>query len=291
MQKLAIDAHLGCPNRDGTIAHGGCTFCLDKAFSPAYKEQPSSITQQIDSALHFHAARRRTADTYLAYFQTGTNTYASVDRLKEIYIEALAHPAIKGIIVGTRPDCITSEKLDLLEHLSHSKYVAVEYGIESTNDDTLRHINRHHTFVTAQRAIALTRERGIDVGVHLILGLPFDDHAHILESILKINSLGINYIKFHQLQIYRGTAIATEWLDHPERFSLYNSLNAESYADLLVDILRHLNSDIAVDRFVSTAPHNLVLHSPLGGIRPDTMRSMVIERLTALNAQQGDALR
>ena len=290
VQKLAIDANMSCPNRDGTLGSGGCTFCLNEAFSPAYCKHSTNITEQIERGIAFHRSRRRTAERYLAYFQTGSNTFAPIDTLRNIYCEALDNPNISGIIIGTRPDCINSEILDLLEHIANDKYVAVEYGIESVYDTTLERVNRGHDFAAAQHAVTLTRERGIDVGAHFILGLPGESKTDIIDATAKINTLGINSIKFHQLQIYRNTHIEREFRDHPEDFLFGNGLTAEQYASLIVDILRRLDPTIAVERFVSQAPRNLISHSPFGGIRPDKIATMVVEEMLRLGATQGDMI-
>lgn len=288
VQKLSIDARLSCPNRDGTLSFGGCTFCLNDAFSPTYCRTARSITKQIDLGIEFHQRRRRTADRYIAYFQAGTNTHAPVEQLEKLYIEALSHPAISGIIIGTRPDCITSEKLDLLEHLAHNKYVAVEYGIESVYDSTLRRINRHHDFATAREAVRQTKARNIDCGAHFILGLPGESRDDIVEATAEINALGIDTIKFHQLQIYRSTAIATEWHNHPGEFLFGDNFGVEEYVELLIDILRRLDPDIAIERIASSSPHHLTEYSPLGGIRPDALRRRLVERMAERNIYQGD---
>ncbi len=288
VQKLAIDAGLSCPNRDGTIGFGGCTFCLGEAFSPAYCRETTSITEQIERALRFHSARDRRADAYLAYFQSNTNTHADTAHLERLYNEALSHPAISGIIIGTRPDCITSEILQLLAHIAQSKYVAVEYGIESVYDATLTHVNRGHDFAQAVDAIAQTKAAGIDVGAHFILGLPNETTNDILAGIHHINALGIDFIKFHQLQIYRNTAMEREWREHPERFLFGTQSSTEDYADLLIEIIRHLDPRIAIERLASQAPRNLIAHSPLKGIRPHELRDIVVNRMLAENLRQGD---
>ena len=288
VQKLAIDAGLSCPNRDGTIGFGGCTFCLGEAFSPAYCREATSITEQIERALRFHSARDRRADAYLAYFQSNTNTHADTAHLERLYNEALSHPAISGIIIGTRPDCITSEILQLLEHIAQSKYVAVEYGIESVYDATLTHVNRGHNFAQAVNAVAQTKAAGIDVGAHFILGLPNETTNDILAGIHHINALGIDFIKFHQLQIYRNTAMEREWRERPERFLFGTENSTEEYADLLVEIIRRLDPRIAIERLASQAPRNLILHSPLKGIRPHELRDMVVNRMLTENLRQGD---
>lgn len=289
IQKLAIDAAMSCPNRDGTIAHGGCTFCLNEAFSPSYCRTSQSITEQIDRGIDFHLRRGRSAQHYIAYFQSGTNTHANIDRLRSLYSEAISHPKISGIIVGTRPDCVCSEILDLLADISTYKYTAIEYGIESTSNTTLSHVNRGHTFADAERAVALTRERNIDVGAHFILGLPNESTKHMIEQTSKINSLGLNFIKFHQLQIYRSTPMAEEWATHPERF-LLNNITVDEYISLIVEIIRRLNPTIAIERFASMAPRHLLIHSPLGGSSIDTLRKLLLAQLAATGASQGDLL-
>lgn len=288
VQKLAIDAGLSCPNRDGTIGFGGCTFCLGEAFSPAYCRETTSITEQIERALRFHSARDRRADAYLAYFQSNTNTHADTAYLERLYNEALSHPAISGIIIGTRPDCITSEILQLLVHIAQSKYVAVEYGIESVYDTTLNHVNRGHNFAQAVDAVTQTKAAGIDVGAHFILGLPNETTNDILAGLHHINALGIDFIKFHQLQIYRNTAMEREWREHPERFLFGTQSSTEEYADLLIEIIRRLDPRIAIERLASQAPRNLIAHSPLKGIRPHELRDMVVNRMLTENLRQGD---
>ena len=288
VQKLSIDAGFSCPNRDGKVGYNGCTFCLGEAFSPSYCREASTITQQIERALRFHSARDRRADYYLAYFQSNTNTYADVEHLEKLYFEALSHPAISGIIIGTRPDCITSDILQLLEQIAQSKYVAVEYGIESVYDATLSHVNRGHDFSAAINAVTQTKATGIDVGAHFILGLPNETTADIINGIHQINALGIDFIKFHQLQIYRNTPLEREWREHPERFMFSHDFDAEAYATLLVEIIRRLDPRIAIERLASQAPRNLIAHSPLGGIRPHELREMVIAKMTGQNLRQGD---
>lgn len=290
VQKLAIDVAMGCPNRDGSIARGGCTFCLGEAFSPSYCRNTDNISQQIDRAIEFHHQRRRSRDIYIAYFQAGTNTYAPIETLERVYSEALNHPAISGIIIGTRPDCIDSEKLDLLEYLSHEHYIAVEYGVESVYDTTLRRINRGHEFATAATSIEATRRRGITTGAHFILGLPGESSEDIVAGMDKINALELDTIKFHQLQIYRNTAIAEEWHKHPEEFLLSRSGAYERYVELIIEIVRHLDPRTAIDRFVTTAPHRLLVESPFAGLRPDAIRDTIISRMLSRGLHQGDLL-
>ena len=288
IQKLAIDAGLSCPNRDGRVGIKGCTFCLNEAFSPSYCRECNSLAMQLDRAIEFHLSRNRKADHYIAYMQSGSNTYASCDRLRKIYNEILDYPNISGLIIGTRPDCISSEILDILEDLSHKTYIAIEYGIESVYDTTLTHVNRGHTFQCAIDAIAASKARGLDVGGHFILGLPNESHDDIIAGIGKINALGLDFIKFHQLQIYRSTALEREYIDHPERFIFTADYTPADYITLLCNIIRRLDPAIAIERLSSIAPQHLLYHSPLKGIRPDQLRGGLIRAMHTLNATQGD---
>ena len=290
IQKLALDAGLSCPNRDGRVGYKGCTFCLNEAFSPSYCRECNSLSEQLERAIQFHLSRNRKGEHYIAYLQSGSNTYASSDKLRQIYSEILSHPNISGLIIGTRPDCINSEILDILEELSHSTYIAIEYGIESVYDTTLAHVNRGHDFQSAIDAVTQTKARGIDVGAHFILGLPNESHSDIVSGVSKINNLDIDFIKFHQLQIYRGTTLEREYTNHPERFIFASNYNTYDYIALLCDIIRHLKPSIAIERLISLAPRHLLLSSPLGGIKADEIRHRVIAHLNALGAQQGDLL-
>ena len=291
VQKLSIEASMSCPNRDGRIAHGGCTFCLNEAFSPAYCREAKSITEQIEQGIKFHAVRHRHGDRYLAYFQSGSNTYNSIGNLERLYNEALSHPAISGIIIGTRPDCISSEILDLLEYFSTRNFVCIEYGIESTKEETLKHINRGHSYAQAQQAVALTRERGIECGAHLILGLHNESREEIIAHTTQLNTLDLQSIKLHQLQIYRNTPMAKEWTEHPERFLFADTISTEEYASLIIEFLRHLKSSIAIERMASVAPRHLLLHSPLRGVRPDRLRELIIKQMRTMGDTQGDLIR
>ena len=273
MQKVTINAGFSCPNRDGKISTGGCTFCDNAAFTPSYCDSAKSITQQIDEGIEFHRKRYRTAQQYLAYFQSFSNTYAPLERLRECYDEALAHPNIAGIVVGTRPDCVDEQKLDYFAELSRKKYVTIEYGVESCYDETLRRINRGHDFATAERAIRMTAERGIHCGAHFILGLPGQSEVELTT------------VKFHQLQLFRGTALAREWDEHPERFRFWT---IEEYLDLFVEILRRLRPDIVVERFAGEAPPRYHHTEGWGLVRNEQLLAMLDKRLEQRGVHQGD---
>lgn len=285
VQKVAINAGFTCPNRNGKVGFGGCTFCNNEAFTPSYCQPSKSITQQIEEGIEFHRRRYRTASRYLAYFQSFSNTYAPLDVLRERYLEALSHPEVVGVVVGTRPDCVNEEILDFFAELAKEYYVTIEYGVESTYDDTLKAINRGHDFECACRAVEMTAERGIAVGAHFVLGLPGESDEMILEQVERINALPLTTIKFHQLQVFKGTAMEREYDEHPERFRFWE---LEEYLDLFTEILRRLRPDIVVERFASEAPPRYHYGRNWGLVRNETLWNMLEKRLTERNAYQGE---
>lgn len=283
LQRLALDGGFTCPNRDGKVGTGGCTFCDNKAFHPAYT-QGKSITQQIEAGIAFHTQRGRKADGYLAYFQAFSNTYAPLEVLRARYEEALSHPAVKGIVTGTRPDCVDDAKLDYLAELKRQgSIVEVEYGIESVYDATLERVNRGHSFACTKDAIAETARRGIPVGGHIIIGLPGETREMILGEASKLNSLPISSLKFHQLQILKGTAMETEFKEHPAEFL---RLGPEEYIDLLADFLERLRPDIAIGRIVSSVPPSFT-DAPWGLLKQEELLKRLEKRLEERNACQG----
>lgn len=288
VQKLSVDAGFTCPNRDGTIAEGGCTFCVNGAFTPSYCTPAKSIAQQIGEGIEFHRRRYRHASRYLVYFQSFTNTYAPPARLRELYGQALAHPEVAGIVVGTRPDCVDEAKLDLLAELARTHYVALEYGIESTSDATLRAVNRGHDFAAAERAVRMTAERGLPVGAHFILGLPGESDAMLLAQTDRINALPLTTVKFHQLQIFRGTAMAAEYDADPGRFRFWT---LDEYIALFAEILRRLRPDLVVERFASEAPPRYHYGPNWGLVRNERLWALLEKRLEETDAWQGELYR
>lgn len=287
VQKVAVNAGFTCPNRDGKVGTGGCTFCNNGAFTPSYCQPSKSVTQQIEEGIEFHRNRYRTASRYLAYFQSFSNTYAPLERLQELYDEALVHPEVAGIVVGTRPDCVDEEKLDYFASLAQKrgKYVTIEYGIESVNDRTLQAINRGHDFATARRAVEMTAERGLHVGAHFILGLPGESDEELIAQTEIINSLPLTTIKFHQLQVFAGTTMAEQYDHNPEQFRFWE---VDEYIDLFIEILRRLRPDIVVERFASEAPPRYHYGRNWGLIRNETLLAMFEKRLRERGAYQGE---
>ena len=274
--KLPIDAGFSCPNRDGTVGTGGCTYCLNSAFVPRYCSSEKDILQQIEDGIEFHRQRGRESKSYLAYFQAFSNTHAPLDKLRELYEAALSHPKIKGLIIGTRPDCVDEEKLDYLNTLNQEHFISIEYGIESCYDPTLRRINRGHDFATAQQAVTQTASRGIHTGAHFIIGLPGETPEDWLNGISLINQMPLNSIKFHQLQIIKGTAMEREFQEHPEDFCC---LNMDEYIDLMVDIIARLRADIVIERFAAEVPPKYLCNNPWKLQRYDVILQRIRQRL------------
>lgn len=272
-QKLVVDAGFTCP-------HGRCTFCDNAAFHPSYSVPSKSITQQIDEGIAFHAARGRTQGPYLAYFQSFSNTFASLDRLKAVYGEALAHPAVEGLVIGTRPDCVDAEKLDYIASLG---CVRMEYGIESCRDETLRRVHRGHDFACTERAVRETAARGIPVGGHWILGLPGETRETLLEDVAHINALPLDMVKFHQLQILKGTPMAAEFAERPGDFVRWS---LPEYIDLLAGLIERLRPDIAVGRLAASVPPRY-LAVPGWGVKATALSALLKARLRERDTWQG----
>ena len=245
VQKITIDAGFTCPNRDGTCGKGGCTFCNNKAFIPSYNHPEKSLRDQILQGMAFHKLRYRKATQYLAYFQAYSNTYAPLHELKALYEQALEIPGIIGIVVGTRPDCVDGEKLDFFQELSKRCYLVVEYGIESVFNRTLERVNRGHDVQTSLRAIQETAQRGIRVGGHMIVGLPGESRGDFLEAVDLLSTWPLSNIKFHQLQLIKGTVMAREYEESPDDFEEFTM---ESYLQLMMEMLERLNPAFIVER-------------------------------------------
>lgn len=284
LQKIVLDAGFTCPNRDGKVGTGGCTYCNNAAFHPSYSTAGKSLHQQMDEGIEFHKVRYRTTEHYLAYFQSFSNTYAPLERLKELYEEALSHPQVVGIVIGTRPDCVDEEKLDYLASLARSHVVVVEYGIESCYDGTLARINRGHDFETARRAVMMSAERGLDVGAHFILGLPGETRRMMLDSCSMINSLPLRSVKFHQLQIVRGTRMEKEYEQHPEQFERFS---LDGYIDFFTDMLERLRPDLCIERFAGEVPPRFVNETPWGLIRNVELLRLLDNHLEERRTWQG----
>ncbi|MDL2222768.1 TIGR01212 family radical SAM protein [Bacteroidales bacterium OttesenSCG-928-M11] len=262
VQKISINAGFSCPNRDGTKGVGGCSYCNNRAFSPQYTATSKSVTQQLEEGILFFA-RKYTNLKYIAYFQSYTNTYGTTNELLSLYNEALSYPGVVGLIIGTRPDCMPDSLLTELEKIAKKHFLLIEYGIESTNNDTLVRINRGHTYEEAADTIRRTHNRGIYTGAHLILGLPGENKECILGHADRLSELPLTTLKLHQLQLIRGTKMSLEYEQRPDQFHLYS---VEEYIDLCIEFMDRLDPKIIIDRFVSQSPKELLI-APAWGIK------------------------
>lgn len=280
VQKISIDAGFSCPNRDGHISHGGCTFCDNRTFNPSYCQPSKSITEQITEGKEFF--RHKYPDMkYLAYFQAFSNTYATLDTLQRRYEEALSAEDVVGIVIGTRPDCVSDEILNYLESLNRQTFMIVEYGIESVSDDTLRRVNRGHNFECSRRAIIETHNRGILTGAHIILGLPGESAEDNVRQADIISALPIDILKLHQLQIIRGTQLAAEYERQP--FNLYT---ADEYIDLCRRYIERLRPDMVLERFVSQSPKELLV-APKWGLKNYEFANRFVNYMKRMDSWQG----
>ena len=295
VQKISIDAGFSCPNRDGKISTGGCSFCRNDAFNPSYCKPEKSIRQQIEEGIEFHQRRYRRAKLYLAYFQAYSNTYKPIDELERLYREALSVPGIIGIIIGTRPDCITSEILEMLKTLSYQRSaypsyqqsaypIIIELGIESVYDSTLQRVNRGHDFATARNAIELVHSYGFHCGGHFIFGLPGETRDMMLHAADVISELPLTTVKFHQLQIFKDTKMADEYLANPDDFHLFT---LEDYIEFVIDFIERLNPNIVIERFAGEVPPRYLVSKPWLNLRYDQVLSLIEKRLEERNTFQG----
>ncbi len=274
VQKITVNAGFTCPNRDGTKGRGGCTYCNNQSFNPEYCSPALSVREQLERGKEFFA-RKYPQMKYLAYFQAYTNTHSDdIDRLMKLYEEALETTDVVGLIIGTRPDCMPQELLDRLAGLG--KWVMVEYGAESACDRTLELVNRCHTWADTADAVRRTHEAGIPCGLHLIMGLPGEDLDVMLSTIDRVNELPVDTVKIHQLQLVRGTRMARD-----VESGLYDipRFTADEYADLCVRLLRRLRKDIAVERFVSQSPSELLIY-PRWGLKNYQFTNLLNRLLT-----------
>jgi uncharacterized protein len=283
VQKLTIDAGFSCPNRDGAKGQGGCTFCNNNAFNPAYCKPSKSITRQIEEGISFHRKRYRRADQYLAYFQAYSNTYDSIDVLRTRYEEALQQPGVIGLVIGTRPDAVSAEILDYLKVLSKDYYLIIEYGLESCNNSTLKRVNRGHTFEDSLEALEMTALRGIRQGAHFIMGLPGEREEEILDQMEIISGLPINNIKFHQLQIVRDTTLAVQYERDPAQFRLFE---LDEYLEMMVEVLELLNPEFVVERIAGEVQRGFQLNPPWG-IRYEQVLKRFEDKLEKNDTWQG----
>ncbi len=251
--KVIVDAGFTCPNRDGSVATGGCTYCNNNSFRPPSAIKTDPIRDQVREGIEY-IRKRFEANKFIIYFQPFTNTYAKADHLHQLYTDAIDHPDVVGIAIGTRPDCIDEEKIAMISEIAQRTFVSLEYGVESIYDDTLRRINRGHGYQAFLNAMEMTRSRNIHIGAHIILGFPWETHAQWLAMADEMSRVRVNALKIHHLHIVRGTALAAEYARQP-----FRTLGYEEYLNLLCDFIERLESDIVIERLFGEAPLGLLV--------------------------------
>ena len=283
VQKISVDAGFTCPNRDGSKGFGGCTYCNNNTFKPFYTSPRKTVTAQLEEGIAFFGPKYQ-AQLYLAYFQAYSNTYASLDSLKELYEEALSHPKVIGLVIGTRPDAVTEEVLDYIAELSKKYHVFLEFGVESTSDETLEYINRGHGYAETIWAVDAAVKRGIFVGIHMILGLPGETKEMLMEHAVKISKLPIRTLKLHQLQIIKQTKMAKQFAENPEKFDLFS---LDTYIETVIDFIERLKPEIIIERFSSESPKDLIIAPNWGGIKNFEIVHKIEKRLAERDTFQG----
>lgn len=282
VQKISIDIGFSCPNRDGSKGYGGCTYCNNNTFNPDYCEPEVSITDQLKTGIEFFERKGKT-QKFLAYFQAYTNTYADVSILKEMYVEALSVPGVIGLVIGTRPDCISDEVIDLLADIANDYYVSLEFGVESTNERTLLEVNRCHTYEETIATYERCANRGIELGAHIILGLPGESREEILAHAIALSKLPITTLKLHHLQIVKRSVMAFQYKNTPEKFDLFE---LEDYIELITEFVQMLRQDIIIERFISEAPRDLLI-APKWGLKNFEVVAKIDKHLQQTQSYQG----
>ncbi|NRD24670.1 TIGR01212 family radical SAM protein [Winogradskyella litoriviva] len=282
VQKISLDTGFTCPNRDGTKGRGGCTYCNNNSFNPNYCKPDKSITQQLDEGISFFSKKYKT-QRYLAYFQAYTNTYADINLVKQLYNEAVNHPQVIGLVIGTRPDCINEDLINFLSELSKDYFISLEFGVESTLDRTLKDINRCHSYKETVDAYQLAKNKGLHLGAHMIIGLPGETKDDILNHAIELSKLPINSLKLHHLQIVKHTMMAHQFKTNPTQFSFYS---VEEYIDLITEFVGLLRPDIIIERFISQSPKHLLI-APNWNLKNYEIVDKIDKKLIEKNLWQG----
>lgn len=282
VQKISLDTGFTCPNRDGTKGIGGCTYCNNNSFNPDYCKPDRSITEQLNEGIAFFSKKYKT-QRYLAYFQAYSNTYADIELIKQLYSEAISHHKVIGLVIGTRPDCVNEELIDFLSKLSRDYFISLEFGVESTLDRTLNHVNRCHTYQETKEAYILANNKGLHLGAHLIIGLPGESREEIINHAIELSKLPINSLKLHHLQIVKHTMMAKQYKENPEQFSLFA---ANEYIELICEFITLLRPDIIIERFISESPQHLLL-APKWNLKNFEVVTKIDKKLIEKNLWQG----
>lgn len=274
--KVNVDAGFTCPNRDGSVAVGGCIYCNNDSFRPSACDRLLSVGEQVKRGIPYLKSRYG-ADKFIVYFQAYTNTYAEVGVLERLYREALEHPGVVGLAVGTRPDCVDTDKLSLLQDLARDYFILVEYGLQSIYDRTLSFINRGHDYACFKKAVEMTAGTGVHVGTHIILGFPTESREEMLAMADELSLLPVEFLKIHQLQVIKGTRLADIYMQRP-----FPVFGYREYLELVADFLERLSPAIVIQRLFASAPEDILI-APIW----DRSRGRLLDDIDDLMASRG----
>jgi len=281
--KVVVDAGFTCPNRDGSVAVGGCAYCNNNSFRPPSAIKTDPIRDQVRVGIEC-IRKRFDARKFIIYFQPFTNTYAATDYLRQLYTGAIDHPEVVGLAIGTRPDCIDEEKIRMIDEIARRTFVSLEFGVESIYDDTLRRVNRGHDYQAFLRAMELTRQTSLHIGAHLILGFPWETREQWLAMAGEMSRVGVDALKIHHLHIVRGTALAAEYSRRP-----FPVLGYEEYLDLLCDFIERLDPRIVIERMFGEAPRGLLVAPNWRRTKNDLVRD-IARKFEERNVWQGSKI-
>jgi radical SAM protein (TIGR01212 family) len=282
--KVNVDAGFTCPNRDGTISTSGCIFCNNDSFRPNSCTPNLSLIEQIRNGITY-IKKRYKAEKFLVYFQPYTNTYAPVDELERLYRVALSEPSVIGLAIGTRPDTVDEDKIALLETLSEKYFIIIEYGMQSMYDRTLEFINRGHDYNTFLKTLNLTKNRGIFVGAHLIVGFPTETREEMLSMADEVSHIPIDFLKIHQLQVIKDTPLETIYTENPFYVFGYGE-----YLEFVTEFIERLSPRIVLQRLFATAPDDILIAPRWGKSRQEILRD-IEKRLEFKDTYQGKKLK
>ena len=282
VHKVVVDAGFTCPNRDGTVAVGGCTYCNNSSFRPPLAIKTAPIAEQLANGIAY-VQKRVEARKSIVYFQPFTNTYAAVDYLRTLYTDALDHPDVVGLAIGTRPDSVDQTKIDMIDEIGRSTFVSLEFGVESVYDETLRRVNRGHRYSDFVQAMDLARGRSFRTGAHIIMGFPWETRQQWLAMAGEMSQAGIDMLKIHHLHLVKGTPLAREHLDKPFRL-----MSFDENLDLICDFVERLSPSIVIERLFGEAPLGMLVAPNWGRTRNEVIQG-IRKRMDERNVVQGSA--
>ncbi len=280
VHKVVVDAGFTCPNRDGTLALGGCTYCNNSSFRPPSAIKTTPIADQVEDGIGY-LRKRVDARKFIVYFQPYSNTYADIGYLRDLYSDALRHPDVVGLAIGTRPDCVDEAKIRMIDEIAQSSFVALEFGVESIYDDTLRRVNRGHDYQAFLDAMDLARDRSFHVGAHIILGFPWETRRQWLSMADEMSRVGVDMLKIHHLHVVKGTALARQHREHP-----FQLMTFEEYLDLVCDFIERLSPSIVIERLFGEAPADMLI-APNWGLNRSAVLARIRQRLDERDVIQG----